>query len=67
MKWLMRKCIKCGRYTLNQDKCPYCGEKLYVPHPPRYSPEDKYVALRVKIKLDAKQLDPSKKPYYYVE
>jgi len=67
MKWLLRKCISCGRYTLAQDKCPYCGGELVVPHPPRFSPEDKYVALRVQMKLESKQLDLDKKPFYYVD
>ncbi|MEM2014282.1 MAG: nucleolar RNA-binding Nop10p family protein, partial [Desulfurococcaceae archaeon] len=31
MNWLMRKCSKCGRYTLAKDKCPYCGGELIVP------------------------------------
>ena len=66
MKWLLRKCIKCGRYTLSQDKCPYCGGELVVPHPPRFSPEDKYVALRIRMRLESKELDLDNKPYYYV-
>jgi len=37
----MRKCPKCGRYTL-KDICPECGEKTINPEPPRYSPQDKY-------------------------
>ncbi len=50
MKWIMRKCARCGRYTLRHDKCPYCGGPLMVPHPPRFSPEDKYVAYRIEMK-----------------
>jgi len=52
MNWLMRKCTKCGRYTLSKDKCPHCGGELVVPHPPRFSPEDKYVEHRLKIKFE---------------
>jgi len=48
MKWLMRKCVNCGRYTLRQDRCPICGSEVRVPHPPRFSPEDKYVRYRLK-------------------
>ena len=51
MRWLMRKCVRCGRYTLRRDKCPVCGGELVVPHPPRFSPEDKYVEYRLKMKL----------------
>ena len=51
MQWLMRKCVVCGRYTLRRDKCPVCGGPLVVPHPPRFSPEDKYVAYRYRMKM----------------
>jgi len=67
MKWIMRRCVKCGRYTLVKDKCPYCGGELVVPHPPRYSPEDKYVALRLKMKLSTGMINLDEKPYYVVE
>jgi H/ACA ribonucleoprotein complex subunit 3 len=52
VRWLLRKCSRCGRYTLRRDKCPYCGGELIVPHPPRYSPQDKYVEYRYKIKRE---------------
>ena len=42
MKGLLRKCVKCGEYTLRQDKCPYCGSPLRCPHPAKFSPEDRY-------------------------
>ncbi len=48
---LLRKCIECHRYTLKQDKCPYCGGKVRVPHPPKFSPEDPYGEYRRKMKL----------------
>ncbi len=57
MKWLMRKCVKCGRYTLNRDKCPVCGGELVVPHPPRFSPEDKYLVYRLKMKIESGKLE----------
>jgi len=53
LKWLLRRCKKCGRYTLRRDKCPICEGELYVPHPPRFSPEDRYVAYRYKVKKQA--------------
>ncbi len=53
MKWVMRKCSKCGRYTLHRDKCPECGSPLRVPHPPRFSPEDKYLRYRLEMKVKA--------------
>jgi len=42
MKGVLRKCSICGKYTLKKDKCPYCGGSLVIPHPPKFSPEDKY-------------------------
>jgi H/ACA ribonucleoprotein complex subunit 3 len=41
-RWLLRKCTVCNSYTLRKDRCPYCGGTVRVPHPPRFSPEDKY-------------------------
>ncbi|MEM0371093.1 MAG: RNA-protein complex protein Nop10 [Ignisphaera sp.] len=49
MKWKIRKCLNCKTYTL-KDLCPKCGAKTYTPHPPRFSPEDKYVEYRIKAK-----------------
>ena len=42
----MRKCTSCGRYTLNKEKCPYCGGEVRIPHPPKFSPEDRYAKYR---------------------
>ncbi|MCD6458180.1 MAG: ribosome biogenesis protein [Thermofilum sp. ex4484_82] len=50
-KGILRMCKKCGKYTLKQDKCPYCGGPVRVPHPPKFSPEDKWGEYRRKIKL----------------
>ncbi|MEM4532374.1 MAG: RNA-protein complex protein Nop10 [Desulfurococcaceae archaeon] len=66
MKWIMRKCVKCNRYTLRQDICPKCGGELIVPHPPRFSPEDKYVELRLKMKIESNILNTNEKPFYCV-
>ncbi|MCW4030806.1 MAG: RNA-protein complex protein Nop10 [Candidatus Bathyarchaeota archaeon] len=46
MVWLLRKCVKCGEYTLNQESCPLCGGSLRIPHPAKFSPEDKYAKYR---------------------
>ncbi|MEM0043494.1 MAG: RNA-protein complex protein Nop10 [Sulfolobales archaeon] len=56
MKHLMRKCPRCGRYTLREN-CPVCGSPTTSPHPPRYTPEDKYVRYRV---LARRSIDESK-------
>jgi len=43
MKWLLRKCAKCKRYTLKHDLCPYCGGEVIIPHPAKFSIDDKYL------------------------
>jgi len=48
--WLLRKCEKCEKYTLNQEKCPHCGGKVRIPHPPKFSPDDKYAKYRLEIR-----------------
>jgi len=53
MKWKLRKCPIDGIYTL-KDTCPLCGSKTIVPHPPRFSPEDKFVKYRIEIKKGRK-------------
>jgi len=50
MRFLIRKCTKCGTYTL-KPSCPKCGVETKVAHPPKFSPEDKYVKYRVLMKL----------------
>jgi H/ACA ribonucleoprotein complex subunit 3 len=42
MVWLMGKCTECGRYTLRKDACPHCGGKVRIPHPAKFSIDDKY-------------------------
>jgi len=60
----MRKCKKCRRYTLVRENCPHCGGELLVPHPPRFSPVDKYVEYRLKMKLEKNVLNLEEKPCY---
>ncbi|HDJ97458.1 MAG TPA: RNA-protein complex protein Nop10 [Thermofilum sp.] len=55
---LLRKCVKCGRYTLREDKCPYCGGEVRSPHPAKFSPEDPHGKYRRKMKLIALKDDP---------
>ncbi|MBS7659406.1 MAG: RNA-protein complex protein Nop10 [Candidatus Bathyarchaeia archaeon] len=55
MTWLLRKCLNCGRYTLNKDKCPICGGLVRIPHPPKFSPEDKYLKYRMVLKEERNQ------------
>lgn len=42
MVWLLRRCVRCGRYTLKKDSCPYCHGELRIPHPAKFSPDDRY-------------------------
>ncbi len=49
MRWRIRKCPRCGRYTL-RDVCPSCGSPTVVAHPHRFSPEDRMVRYRVAMK-----------------
>ncbi|MBS7644111.1 RNA-protein complex protein Nop10 [Candidatus Bathyarchaeota archaeon] len=53
MGWLLRKCKSCGRYTLPHDKCPYCGGPLSIPHPGKFSIEDRYGKYRRALKEEA--------------
>jgi H/ACA ribonucleoprotein complex subunit 3 len=41
----LRKCPNCKKYTL-KEICPYCGKKTVSPHPPKYSPQDKFGKFR---------------------
>ena len=50
MVWLLRKCEKCGKYTLKENKCPHCGGKVRIPHPPKFSPDDKYLKYKMALK-----------------
>ena len=50
------KCTKCGRYTLNREKCPYCGAPVVSAHPPRWSPHNRFVEYRVRYKSKLKRL-----------
>ncbi|MCI4348890.1 MAG: RNA-protein complex protein Nop10 [Thermoplasmata archaeon] len=38
---LLHVCRTCSRYTL-AEVCPSCGGPTRSPHPPRYSPEDRW-------------------------
>jgi len=53
--WLLRTCGSCGKYTLRKDRCPYCCEKVRVPHPPKFSPDDKYLRYRMELKRGSKE------------
>jgi H/ACA ribonucleoprotein complex subunit 3 len=48
--WLLRQCKKCERYTLNTDVCPKCGGAVKLPHPAKFSLDDKYRKYRLKMR-----------------
>jgi H/ACA ribonucleoprotein complex subunit 3 len=48
--WLLRKCEKCGLYTLKVDVCPHCGGSVKSPHPAKFSMDDKYRKYRLIMK-----------------
>jgi H/ACA ribonucleoprotein complex subunit 3 len=50
--WLLRKCEKCGKYTLKTSSCPYCSGKVRIPHPAKFSPDDKYLKYRMAMKKE---------------
>ncbi|MEM3663050.1 MAG: RNA-protein complex protein Nop10 [Candidatus Jordarchaeales archaeon] len=52
MGFLLRKCVSCGSYTLRQDSCPRCGGEVKVPHPPKFSIEDRFGDLRRRLKKE---------------
>jgi H/ACA ribonucleoprotein complex subunit 3 len=52
MAWLLRKCTRCGTYTLRKDVCPRCGGIVHVPHPAKFSPTDKYLKYRMAMKKE---------------
>ena len=55
MVWLLRKCAKCDRYTLNQKTCPTCGGPVKTPHPAKFSMDDRYLSYRLKMIRMAKE------------
>jgi len=48
--WLLRKCDKCGTYTLKEDACPRCGGQVKTPHPAKFSMDDRYRKYRLIMK-----------------
>jgi H/ACA ribonucleoprotein complex subunit 3 len=39
-------------YTLKKEGCPYCGGKIRIAHPPKFSPADKYLKYRMVMKKE---------------
>ncbi|MEM0329447.1 MAG: nucleolar RNA-binding Nop10p family protein [Nitrososphaerota archaeon] len=48
MPGLLKKCTKCGRYTIKEESCPVCGGPLKSAHPPNISLKHRYIDLITK-------------------
>lgn len=46
--------MDCRTYTM-EEKCPKCQGKAFSPHPPRFSPEDRYGKYRRQLKALAEK------------
>ena len=53
LRWRIKKCPKCGEYTL-KDICPTCKVKTKSPQPPRFSPKEEFSQYRIAYKLKYK-------------
>jgi len=53
--WQLRKCTICNRYTLNKESCPCCGSVVKIPHPAKFSPDDKYLKYRLAMKRGSEE------------
>ena len=49
MKYEIRFCEKCKKYTMNEE-C--CNQKTVSSEPPKFSPDDKYAKYRLRIKKE---------------
>lgn len=52
MKSLIRKCNSCNKYTLKLS-CPTCGVETKTPHPPKFSPDDRYARYRLRERYES--------------
>jgi len=52
MKFRIKRCPNCGRYTLSE-LCPSCNVKTTSPHPPPFSPHDKYLRHKIRHREEA--------------
>lgn len=46
MKYMLRRCVNCNIYTL-KEVCVNCNSKTSTAHPPKFSPDDKYIRYRI--------------------
>jgi len=46
MRFQLRKCVKCKKYTLKTE-CVECKHDTVSVHPAKFSPDDKYIRYRL--------------------
>lgn len=54
MKFKMKRCPKCKRYTL-KETCPVCNIQTVTAHPARFSPDDKYLLYKVRMLIERRR------------
>jgi len=54
LKRLLRKCNNCQNYSISEN-CKNCGNQTHDAHPPKFSPEDKYIRYRIAARYIATQ------------
>ncbi|MGQ9543786.1 MAG: RNA-protein complex protein Nop10 [Candidatus Bathyarchaeia archaeon] len=60
MRWQIRRCTKCGEYTL-KETCPRCYVDTKSPVPPKFSPSDKYARYRIQGLINHENYDNRRK------
>ncbi|HID91398.1 TPA: ribosome biogenesis protein [Candidatus Bathyarchaeota archaeon] len=61
MKWLLRKCGRCGEYTILNATCPRCGGSTKVPHPAPLTLDDRYLRYKLEMRRASLPNHSSKK------
>ena len=48
--WQLRKCVNVKHIHSTRTTCPVCGGPVRIPHPAKFSPDDKYFKYRMAMK-----------------
>lgn len=54
MVWFLRRCSNCHSYTLDEESCPRCGGPVRVPHPAKFSMDDRFRKYRLRMRRMAR-------------